>query len=153
MAYFSNGTEGSVFDEQCMRCRYGEEPCPIASMQMEFNYEACNIPVARKILDWLVKDNGTCTMFEEFKKDLSLKTDTDLPIVDAEMYYFLKLRLENCINEIKYLQGLIKEEISKNPEAFNSEVISTIDKKLGEKLRLENLKNYYIDKFDMEENV
>jgi len=72
MAYFSNGTEGEVFYEQCMRCRYGEEPCPIALVQMEYNYEACNNPTARKILDSLVLQDGTCTMFEEFKEDFSV---------------------------------------------------------------------------------
>ena len=69
MAYFSNGSEGSVFDEQCMECKYGQEPCPIAWVQMEYNYDACNIPVARKILDELVRQDGTCSMFEQFKAD------------------------------------------------------------------------------------
>ena len=73
MAYFSNGSEGMVFDEQCSRCKYGQEPCPIALVQMEHNYDACNNPTARKILDTLVKDDGTCEMFETFKDDLELK--------------------------------------------------------------------------------
>ena len=73
MAYFSNGTEGMVFDEQCSRCKYGQEPCPIALVQMSYNYDACNNPTARKILDTLVKDDGTCEMFETFKDDLELK--------------------------------------------------------------------------------
>lgn len=33
MAYFSNGFEGMVFDEQCCRCKYGRMPCPIAWVQ------------------------------------------------------------------------------------------------------------------------
>ncbi len=70
MAYFSNGTEGMVFD--CSPCKYGEKPCPIAWIQMEWNYEACNNKVARAILDNLVKQDGTCTMFEEFKEDFEL---------------------------------------------------------------------------------
>jgi len=69
MAYFSNGSEGTVFDDQCGRCKYGELACPIAFAQMNWNYEACNVPVAREILDSLVKDDGTCTMHEEFKED------------------------------------------------------------------------------------
>ena len=36
MAYFSNGSEGQCFDEQCAICKYGESPCPIAAIQMEF---------------------------------------------------------------------------------------------------------------------
>lgn len=73
MAYFSNGTEGACFDYQCSICKYGTEPCPIALVQMEFNYEACNVPVARKILDTLVADDGTCAMFQEFKEDFEIK--------------------------------------------------------------------------------
>lgn len=70
MAYFSNGTEGTVFDEQCSICKYGQKPCPIAWVQMEYNYEACNNKTARAILDSLVKDDGTCEMFRTFQKDL-----------------------------------------------------------------------------------
>lgn len=72
MAYFSNGTEGMCFDDECRTCKYGEDPCPIAFVQMEFNYEACNNPTARKILNWLVANNGTCAMKETFKKDFKI---------------------------------------------------------------------------------
>jgi hypothetical protein len=60
MAYFANGSEGMVFD--CEDCKYQLEPCPIALVQMEFNYDACNNEVATKILDSLVKNDGTCMM-------------------------------------------------------------------------------------------
>lgn len=80
MAYFSNGSEGSCFDEQCMNCRYGEMPCPIAWVQMDNNYEACNNPVARKILDYLVKQDGSCAMFEMDKKHFSTKPLTPQPM-------------------------------------------------------------------------
>lgn len=73
MAYFSNGTEGMVFDHQCSLCKYGEEPCPIALVQHEFNYSACNNATAQGILNMLVKNDGTCEMFKEFEKDFSLK--------------------------------------------------------------------------------
>jgi hypothetical protein len=72
MAYFSNGTEGMRFDEQCMHCKYGELPCPIAYVQGAFNYEACNNKTARKILDELVKDDGTCEMFKAFREDFEI---------------------------------------------------------------------------------
>ena len=77
MAYFSNGNEGMAFENQCAKCKYGNEPCPIAWVQMDNNYEACNNEVARKILDSLVKDDGTCTVFELMKSDLKI---TDLPL-------------------------------------------------------------------------
>ena len=75
MAYFSNGSEGYCFDERCSRCRYGEKPCPIAWVQMDNNYEACNNEIARKILDHLVKQDGTCAMFEMDKKHFDISGD------------------------------------------------------------------------------
>jgi len=73
MAYFANGTEGAVFDRQCGICKYGQEPCPIASVQLFYNYDAVNNEVATNILDALVSDNGECSMYKEFKKDFHLK--------------------------------------------------------------------------------
>ena len=75
MAYFSNGTEGSVFDEQCCRCKYGDKSCPIAIVQGSYNYKACNNKTARAILDVLVKQDGTCTVFEMAKKDFCVDMD------------------------------------------------------------------------------
>lgn len=68
MAYFSNGSEGMCFDEQCAKCRYAEHRCPIAFVQMMYNYDAVNNKVATEILGHLVKDDGTCTMFEMMEK-------------------------------------------------------------------------------------
>ena len=56
MAYFSNGTEGEILDEQCMDCPLGAgwnnlnqaklfdleptmRPCPVASVQFSYNYK------------------------------------------------------------------------------------------------------------------
>lgn len=64
MAYFANGDAGSVFDEQCLKCIFFERACPVAWVQMEYNYKAANNEVARAILDDLVKNNGTCMMFD-----------------------------------------------------------------------------------------
>jgi len=79
MAYFSNGTEGMVFDYQCSICKYGEQNCPIALVQEVYNYDACNNVVARKILDTLVADNGECAMFKEFKKDFTKQDEKNAP--------------------------------------------------------------------------
>jgi hypothetical protein len=62
MAYFSNGTEGMVLDNQCSECIYGEEPCPIALMQLEFNYEQIGNTLARRIMDTLIDEKGICQM-------------------------------------------------------------------------------------------
>ena len=64
MAYFPNGTSGEVFVEQCGRCRYGGEACPVYIVQYEFNYKAVNNKVASDILARLVKNDGTCMMFK-----------------------------------------------------------------------------------------
>lgn len=69
MAYFSNGTDGECFDVQCNKCKYGQEACPIAWVQLDFNYEASNNKVARAILDHLVSDEGECSMYKTFEKD------------------------------------------------------------------------------------
>lgn len=69
MAYFSNSTDGAEFDAQCSICKYGDEFCPIWYVQIEYNYDACNNEVATKILNALVKDDGTCEMFKKYKKD------------------------------------------------------------------------------------
>ena len=73
MAYFANGVEGMCFDEQCERCKYGLEPCPIALAQYNYNYDACNNKVATDILNTLVRDDGTCMMFVVFREDLEVK--------------------------------------------------------------------------------
>jgi hypothetical protein len=71
MAYFSNGSEGECFENECAKCKYGELPCPIALVQFTYNYEACNNPVATKILDRLVSNKGECSMRKMFKKDFN----------------------------------------------------------------------------------
>ena len=72
MAYFSNGSEGEYFDKECSTCKYGQESCPIAFVQLEHNYEACNNKTARAILDTLVKNDGTCMMKKTFSKDFKV---------------------------------------------------------------------------------
>lgn len=46
MAYFSNGTEGMIYEEQwCSRCsHYGEDGCGCAVLEahMLHNYDECN---------------------------------------------------------------------------------------------------------------
>ena len=68
MAYFANGQDGSYFEEECSSCKYGQEACPIAFVQFEYNYEACNNEIASKILDKLVSDNAECSMKKLIEK-------------------------------------------------------------------------------------
>lgn len=72
MAYFSNGSEGEVFDAQCDKCKYGMAPCPVAAMQACWNYDQVGNEVARQIMDNFVKQDGTCTVFEMAKKDFEI---------------------------------------------------------------------------------
>ena len=70
MAYFSNGSEAECFD--CANCKYGKAPCPIAAVQLNYNYDQHNDKsgTAKKILDTLVLQDGTCTFYEMAKADL-----------------------------------------------------------------------------------
>jgi formate hydrogenlyase subunit 6/NADH:ubiquinone oxidoreductase subunit I len=71
MAYFSNSTEGEIFDDQCSKCKYGQESCPIFAAQTLYNYDAVNNKVATEILNTIVNEKGICMMRETFKKDLA----------------------------------------------------------------------------------
>lgn len=74
MAYFSNGSEGMVFDDQCTKCKFGDKPCPIAFIQMHFNYDQLKdtTGTASNILNHLVKPDGTCTVWEMAKEDFAI---------------------------------------------------------------------------------
>jgi hypothetical protein len=72
MAYFSNSSEGVCFEDQCSICKYGQEACPIALVQVLYNYDACNNEIASAILDALVKNDGTCTVFEMAESDFNI---------------------------------------------------------------------------------
>jgi|SaaInlLV_10m_DNA_2_1039722.scaffolds.fasta_scaffold07608_7 hypothetical protein len=67
MAYFSNGTDGMVLDDECSTCLIGKDPeqlCPILFVQIENNYNAVNNEVATNILNHLIDNNGKCAMKE-----------------------------------------------------------------------------------------
>ena len=64
MAYFSNGTNSEVFMEQCLRCRFGNDSCPIHYVQATYNYDAVGNHTATSILDALVSNNGDCAMWK-----------------------------------------------------------------------------------------
>ena len=72
MAYFANGTEGEIFDQQCGKCKYGAKACSIAYVQIHYNYDACNNKIASEILNALVNENGTCTMWKQFRQDFEI---------------------------------------------------------------------------------
>ena len=72
MGYFSNGTEGEIYEaEYCEKCiHYGDEEqgCPIWGAHLCYNYSDEDTD-ARNILDMLIPQkeigNGQCEMFIE----------------------------------------------------------------------------------------
>lgn len=69
MAYFPNGSSGWVLDEQCADC-LPEDPCPIAYVQIEYNYSQCEPGQGkmRELLRHLVTDDGVCQMKKYVKQ-------------------------------------------------------------------------------------
>ena len=72
MAYFPNGTAGEHLDKQCADCIH-EDPeagCPLALVQMEFNYSQHNKGQAklRECLTLLINDHGDCQMKKQIDK-------------------------------------------------------------------------------------
>lgn len=74
MAYFANGTEGMMYeDEYCSKCiNYrdngsGSEGCPILDLHFIHNYDECN--KKDSFLHFLIPrkgiDNEQCSMFIE----------------------------------------------------------------------------------------
>lgn len=74
MAYFSNSTEGMVLDEQCCSCVLfnAEYPsdlwCPIAYVQMDYNYKQIGNDLAREIINQLVNEEGECQLKPTLEK-------------------------------------------------------------------------------------
>jgi hypothetical protein len=80
MAYFSNGSEGEVFDWQCYDCPLGygwnepdqkrlfddsvkdrePKPCPTALIQLQYNYDQVDNKKLREAMTALVDDDGIC---------------------------------------------------------------------------------------------
>jgi hypothetical protein len=67
MAYFSNGSEGQILDEQCAHCPYGEDPCPVYLVQSNFNYDQCDVPKLKDAMNVLINEEGICQMRELIK--------------------------------------------------------------------------------------
>lgn len=67
MGYFSNGTEGMLYEEEyCVKCiHFDDGSCPVLSAHSLYNYKECNNP--ESILHMLIPRegvyNGKCLMF------------------------------------------------------------------------------------------
>lgn len=81
MAYFANGIEGMCFDDECLGCVLGEQPCPIAFVQQAYNYDAVDNKVATDILNSLVDNGGTCHMKNMFPEHFKIDAkQEELPL-------------------------------------------------------------------------
>ena len=66
MGYFSNGTEGDMYEAQyCHRCAHWLDKgdgdgagCPVLDVHMLWNYEQCSDPRVKSILDRLIPPTG-----------------------------------------------------------------------------------------------
>lgn len=72
MAYFANGTEGSIYEENyCDKCKnWRKGGCPIMDLHLIYSYELCNSKsVGKKMLDFLIPEDeknccaDKCSMF------------------------------------------------------------------------------------------
>lgn len=68
MGYFSNGTEGELYEERyCNRCIHQDDPCAVWLLHMLHNYDECNNKDS--MLHVLIPINGItnerCKMFKE----------------------------------------------------------------------------------------
>lgn len=63
MAYFSNSSAGVNFDQGCMDCPLADHDdflCPIAKVQLAYNYEQVGNRAATEILEALVDQEDGC---------------------------------------------------------------------------------------------
>lgn len=73
MGYFSNGTEGTLYEDRyCARCIHNQDPdngCPVWGLHFLYNYDQLEDKGLRDALTWLIPrtkdgtDNEECTMF------------------------------------------------------------------------------------------
>ena len=78
MAYFPNGSSGEVLDMQCADCPLGDGPCPVALVQMTFNYDQCDDSEAklRQAMTYLVNDEGTCEVRKQILDNVTRVTSS-----------------------------------------------------------------------------
>ena len=71
MGYFSNGTEGFYLEEQCHNCLHGlndEMLCPVALVQLTYNYSQIGNDDLQAALNMLIDEHGICLMKHAIEK-------------------------------------------------------------------------------------
>jgi hypothetical protein len=89
MAYFPNGTAGEILDAQCADCPLGygwndpnqkrlfdvdevARPCPVAAVQLIYNYDQIGNDNLRKAMSILIDNSGKCQVRQQL---LAAKSD------------------------------------------------------------------------------
>jgi len=64
MAYFANGSEGFILDDQCADCLHADEvaTCPIMFVSVKYNYDQLGNEGLISCLEDLVDKKGQCRM-------------------------------------------------------------------------------------------
>ncbi len=80
MAYFSNGSEGEILDRQCRLCLGWDSACPIALVQMLYNYDQVDKgrEKLRDAMSLLIDDDGVCQMKKQLDERKMLVGETPL---------------------------------------------------------------------------
>ena len=82
MAYFPNGSSGEVLDAQCANCPLGAgwndpsqqqlfederpmRPCPVALVQLMYNYDQIGVEKLRNAMTILINDSGICQVRQQ----------------------------------------------------------------------------------------
>jgi hypothetical protein len=60
MAYFSNGSEGEILEDQCQECILGLGGCPTYGVQFNFNYDQMSNEKLKEAMNMLVNEKGIC---------------------------------------------------------------------------------------------
>ena len=79
MAYFPNGCAGEILDNQCADCPLGDGPCPVALVQMTFNYDqvADGQEKLREAMSYLVDDKGICEVRKQILENVTRTSGRD----------------------------------------------------------------------------
>lgn len=83
MAYFSNGTEGMILDEQCAVCIHEDQDagCPIALVQMLYNYDQIGNDDLQAAMNILINEKGRCQMkplIDKLRKPRPMDTQLEM---------------------------------------------------------------------------
>jgi hypothetical protein len=79
MAYFPNGSAGAVLEAQCADCPLGNGPCPVAGIQMLYNYDQLNDGQEnlKDAMSLLVNEKGVCEVRKQILENVTRVSEQD----------------------------------------------------------------------------